>query len=448
MGRKKVVYIFALVLVFLTFAWCAFRKFSCNENYLSVLPSDVIALSRIHVDELVKAKENSPSLFTTFFLQRFSNKSGIKFSSPLYAFMDAERRLGVVGAVSNASTLKSFLTKNHFKIERNNDFNMATWNYLHLVFDDEKFFAIFKLSSSDTGIDDYMVKSMMQSEQASCALQSAIDTLDGQFTLVAHANALPQSMTDLMEVILPKDTHPKDITITSSLSLHEKKIRLEGKISSDKTEINKLLDRIDNTFRPVGKYVSFDAINPSIASIIHLNVEGKDFLQFARSIPDVRLALLALNMCIDADMMISSVKGPVSIFNTKEPLGNGNTVLSASLDNTDFLRNINNWDDNLTSGSIGYEKISDSEFKIDALEKNFWFRVQDKALYIASHNPTDAFYPTMNTHVETTQNRMVMQVKLDGVEKKMIPPLQEYMKPYKSILLQFSDSRHFNIQIQ
>lgn len=452
MGKKKVVYIFALVLVFLTFAWCAFRKFSCNENYLSVLPSDVIALSRIHVDELVKAKENSPSLFTTFFLQRFSNKSGIKFSSPLYAFMDAERRLGVVGAVSNASTLKSFLTKNHFKIERNNDFNMATWNYLHLVFDDEKFFAIFKLSSSDTGIEDYMVKSMMQSEQASCALQSAIDTLDGQFTLVAHANALPQSMTDMMEVILPKDTHPKDITITSSLSLHEKKIRLEGKISSDKTEINKLLDRIDNTFRPVGKYVSFDAINPSIASVIHLNVEGKEFLQFARSIPDVRLALLALNMCIDADMMISSVNGPVSIYNAKESFGTGNMILSASLENTDFLRNIDDWDDNMTSGTIGYEKLSDKEFRIEAFEKNFWFSIQNQSLHLASPNRINTLaglaVSAQNSNGKETQNIMVMQVKLDAVKEMLIPPLQDYLKQDKTILLQFSDSRHFNIQMQ
>ena len=223
---------------------------------------------------------------------------------------------------------------------------------------------------------------------------------------------------------------------------------MEGKVSSDKAEINKLLDRMDATFRPVGTYHSLDTNIPSIASAIHLCVEGKDFLQFARSIPDVRLALLALNMCIDADIMISSVNGPVSIFNTKEPLGKGNTVLSATLDNTDFLRNINNWDDNLTSGSIGYEKISDCEFKIDALEKNFWFRLQDKALYIASPNPTDALCPTKSAKVETTQNRIVMQVKLDGVEKKMIPPLQEYFKQYKSILLQFGDSRHFNIQIQ
>lgn len=448
MGKKKFVYILSAILLFVAVAWCAFRRCSNNEHYLSVLPQDVIALSRIHVDELVKAHEDAPSILTGLFIRNFSNKTGIDYSAPVYAFMDAERKLGLVGAVSDASAMQSFLAKNNFKVTSEEGFYKASWSYLHLVFDEDKFLCIMKPSSSDTDIEGYITAAMLRSEQVPSSLQSAIDTLNSPLAFAAFANALPESVSKPMEVILPKGSSLEDITLTSFLSLRANEIRMEGKISSDNSEINKLLDRMDATFRPVGAYHSLDANLACIASAIHLNVEGKDFLQFARSIPDVRLALLALNMCIDADMMISSVKGPVSIYNMKEPLGNGNTVLSASLDNTDFLRNINNWDDNLTSGSIGYEKISDSEFKIDALEKNFWFRVQDKALYIASHNPTDALYPTMDTPVETTQNRMVIQVKLDGVEKKMIPPLQEYMKPYKSILLQFSDSRHFNIQIQ
>lgn len=448
MGKKKFVYISSAILLILAIAWCASRRFSTNENYLSALPQEVIALSRIHVDELVKAHENAPSLLTGIFIHNFSYKTGIDYSAPVYAFMDAERKLGLVGAVSDASALKSFLSKNHFKITGEEGFYKASWSYLHLVFDEEKFLCIMKPSSSDTDIEGYLTASMLRSEQAPSSLQSAIDTLNSPLAFASFANALPESVTKTMEVILPKGTSLKDIALTSSLSLHENEIRMEGKISSDNSEINKLLDRMDATFRPVGAYNSLDTNFPSIASAIHLNVEGKDFLQFARSIPDVRLALLALNMCIDADMMISSVKGPVSIFNTKEPSGKGNTVLSASLDNTDFLRNINNWDDNLTSGSIGYEKISDSEFKINALEKNFWFRVQDKALYLASPNPTDALCPTKSANVGATQSRMVMQTQLDDIKEKMIPLLKESLKQYKSILLQFNDSRHFNIQIQ
>ena len=116
MGKKKFVYILSAILLFIAVAWCAFRRCSNNEHYLSALPGDVIALSRIHVDELVKAHEDAPSILTGLFIRNFSNKTGIDYSAPVYAFMDAERKLGLVGAVSDASALQSFLVKNNFKV--------------------------------------------------------------------------------------------------------------------------------------------------------------------------------------------------------------------------------------------------------------------------------------------------------------------------------------------
>ena len=117
MGKKKFVYISSAILLILAIAWCASRRFSTNEHYLSALPQDVIALSRIHVDELVKAHENAPSILTGIFIQNFSNKTGIDYSAPVYAFMDAERKLGLVGAVSDASALQSFLEEQFQEIQ-------------------------------------------------------------------------------------------------------------------------------------------------------------------------------------------------------------------------------------------------------------------------------------------------------------------------------------------
>ena len=127
-------------------------------------------------------------------------------------------------------------------------------------------------------------------------------------------------------------------------------------------------------------------------------------------------------------------------------------ILSASLENTDFLRNIDDWDDNMTSGTIGYEKLSDKEFRIEAFEKNFWFSIQNQSLHLASPNRINTLaglaVSAQNSNGKETQNIMVMQVKLDAVKEMLIPPLQDYLKQDKTILLQFSDTRHFNIQMQ
>lgn len=450
MIRNKSKYIFVCCLLLLAAVpclWYACTRCSVRNNYLAAVPADAQALSRIQIDDVAQLSQNLPFLFSDLILHKLADKTGVDYSEPVYAFVNSEKSYGLIAAISNQTKLEDLLTENHITVEEKYGMKWAVLPFLQLVFDEHKLLAVSNPPNRDNISEDYMTSLMTQSEPVRSELLQSLDTLSGPVCLAARASALPETVTEPLNIMLPKDSHLEDISINAVLSFENDCILMEGNLASDHAEINKLLDLMDETFHPIGEMVSFDAENSSLRSSLQFNTEGERLLQFARSIPKVRLALLALNMCIDADMMIKAIDGLVSVISSHNGDATPNTTLTASLRNSDFLANIDAWDDNLTSGSIGFEKLSVSTFRIHALESDFWFDAGN-SLCISSPSPIEEVPQQDNLEAPATSSRLVMHMNLKNTYSTIWPALMKYVGEYNVLEAGFTDSRHFSMQLK
>jgi hypothetical protein len=105
------------------------------------------------------------------------------------------------------------------------------------------------------------------------------------------------------------------------------------------------------------------------------NMKGEQLLPHMRKIPELRSALLALNMCVDADMMLKAIDGDIMLAIPTADFEHPNFLLTATLANTDFLANKNDWQ---------VARRSDTDFSIKGNTGEVFFGVRDGRLYIAT----------------------------------------------------------------
>ena len=83
-----------------------------------------------------------------------------------------------------------------------------------------------------------------------------------------------------------------------------------------------------------------------------------------------------MNLSVDLDMMLKAINGDVSIAVPKLDLQNPDFILSATLTNTDFLKNADDWK------GISKRGTNDFAFEYDGMRA--FFGVRDNKLYLAS----------------------------------------------------------------
>jgi|GEM_PF-4347772 len=448
--RKWIFLISSIVLVLACVLYICSRNVS-EGRYLSVLPHNVIALSRIHVDRIAKEYKKAPDILAELFLYDYSNKTGIDFGQPLYAFADFDKRIGIVGAISEQSALTEFLEGKNIQVFQENNLNWAYLSNFLLVYDREKILAFLNLSLTDS-IKGYMTQLMMQEGQTYCAFHHKLDSLDCPMSFVGNANILPESVTAVLEQTFPKNVSVEDFVVSAGLSVHGNDLRIDGTIESDKPELLKLLDKIDSTFHPVGEYKPIDISNNKVSSAVFMNADGQSLLKLARSIPNIRMGLLALNMCIDADLIISAMDGPLTFLTASDSLGTRHTYFIASLCDTKFLENTDSWDDNLTSGAVNLEKYAPNKFSIGAWDKTFCFEITDRTLCVSNtfcHGGATRFInDNAITQTLSSESRMVIQMRLNHLMQQNLPESWNNILHGGILSVTFSDSRHFSIQPQ
>ena len=131
------------------------------------------------------------------------------------------------------------------------------------------------------------------------------------------------------------------------------------------------------------RHLSFAAVGGFFAAYAVLlrmgvmaNAQTLNLLELLRSQPQLRTALLGLNMAVDVDMMLKAIDGDISIVVPKLDLKNPDVLLMATLSNTEFLGNADDWD-NVT-------KISPSDFIAAYEGTQTYFGVKNGLLYVAT----------------------------------------------------------------
>ena len=167
---------------------------------------------------------------------------------------------------------------------------------------------------------------------------------------------------------MPANVKLSDVRLNAALGIGKKDITLSASLQSPEPLMANVMQPIKGNLSGMG---------PS-APVFWLctSMKGENLLELLRSQPQLRTALLGLNMAVDVDMMLKAIDGDISIVVPKLDLKNPDVLLMATLSNTEFLGNADDWD-NVT-------KISPSDFIAAYEGTQTYFGVKNGLLYVAT----------------------------------------------------------------
>ena len=123
----------------------------------------------------------------------------------------------------------------------------------------------------------------------------------------------------------------------------------------------------------------------------------------------MRLALLALNFCVDADDIIRAVNGDVSFTLPKATTKLKHWSIAAELENEDFLRNVPRWGlGGLLSSVFRFSARGERDFSLLGDDIGFCFGVHDGLLYLT---PSEEL---SSVALATNENEIAPRQEVEG----------------------------------
>ena len=356
--KKVIIALVCLLLVGVGAYWFLNRD---NDKARDVVPKTATAVAVIEPGELCEnlglKLEDVLKLASAF----GDVEGTIDFSKPVYAFTTESGMTGVSLNVADADKLLKLIENVGFASEEQQGFKwVANDNTIGCVGKDKMLvFSPVSVTQQDA-LRTEMVKLMEQSRQDVPALEKAQEQ-KGVVQVSAPLASLPKQYA----ASLPGDVDISKGFFNCALRIDKKAIAYSAK-----------LDGVENLNIPLneikGNLIGLEPEDP--LAWICVNMKGEELLPYLREIPQLRSVLLGLNLGVDADMMIKAIDGDVSLAVPEAEL-TPNFLLTATLKNTDFLKNAADWD---------VERRSDTDFVINAEDNKVYFGVRDDKLYIAS----------------------------------------------------------------
>lgn len=359
--KKLIIGIIALLLVGVAAYWIFFRD---NDKARDVLPEDATAAMMFEPAELVS--ELGLNLKDIYNLaSAFGDVEGtVDFKKPVYGFTTESGQSGFALNVEDAEKLLKLITTFGFASEEKDGLKWIANDKLIGCLDEDKLLVMNALLPQQDELREEMVKLMTQKRQDVPTLDKAKEQ-KGVFLASTALSNVPKQYA----ASLPAGTDLSNTFFNCGLRIEKKALVYGAK-----------LDGIENLSLPLSpiKGSLSGAVSEEPFAWVCVNMKGEELLPYLRKVDQLRTALLGLNMCVDADMMIKAIDGDVMIAMPKLDmnLSAPNIILTATLNNTDFLKNADNWE------MVSKRGASDFVMSQDGL--NVFFGVRDNKLYISN----------------------------------------------------------------
>ncbi|MBQ5871237.1 MAG: DUF4836 family protein [Bacteroidaceae bacterium] len=355
-------YIFALFcLLFLIVATYIYFRHD-DDKARNVLPKEVTAVAVLKPAELFLDLGLPVEKMSKLPLNFEGIMESVDLTKPIYAFATEKGLTGVAMNVKDADKLLQAVSVFSYATEEQQGFHWIVNNNSIGCIDEDKMLLLGPVASAEQdALRPEMLKLMNQKRQDVPVLDKA-EEQKGVILVSSSLTNLPTQYTKAM----PADPDLSKAFLNMALRIDEKAIRLTTKVEG--------IDKLDMPMSPIeGNLIHMEPKEPF--AWIAFNTKGEDLLPNLRQEPRLRSALLALNMCVDADMMIKAIDGDVSIALPKADMNNPDFILTAMLSNTEFLKNAEDWEVN---------RRSTTDFSITQNGFSVYFGVREQKLYIAS----------------------------------------------------------------
>lgn len=375
--KKLAIVIICLLLGGAAAAWYFMRNTDAARD---VLPSDASFVATF--DPVEFTKECGFNLLDLIDLapQLFSSDTkspGIDLTKPAYFFVSPVGVTAIALNVNNIDKLEQLLTSTGFACEEQQGFKWVNNDKAIGCIDSKKVLFFFSLTGSQDNLRSEMIKLMKQSRQEG----PVIDRLTQQqgFLRVCFS-CEDKNFKKAFSEILPDF---KDAYVNAALRAGDRDLTLSAKLIAPKS--SPLLDNERYSLRPIqGNLADFAPADPTFWFCA--NLRGETILNYMKKNyikPQWQAALIALNVFFfDADLMLKAIDGDVSIVVPKLDLEHPQFLLTATLNNTDFLKNSDDWEETkLKDAPVSFKKRSDTDYTVTYEGQDLYFGVRNNCLY-------------------------------------------------------------------
>ena len=384
---KKFLIILALIVVAIAIG-AYFFLFGKKDVCKNVIPEDAKAVLVIDAKQALKQMDFSISDIFKALKHRQQQKEedksgwGIDMLSPMYGFVSADNYVCGVFALSNPADFEDKLKEENITVESQRGFKWANKGEILLCFDSEKALALGPVTMTESDrMRGKMVEWMKQGSH-NVPVLSSLKNNDGVLCLRSSLDVLPEAITEQFNHYL-NNVELDKIFLNVTLNVREKAFVLSSELDSQDDNLSKCISEFDDFLRPIDDGTFEPRVSNPMAQVF-FNVQGEKLLIKLRENPFIRMFLVAVNLCVDTDMMIKAIDGNVSI----EIGGRTNRgvafLMNAKVMNQDFLKNAKDW---CTGGStLGYscQAFDDKNFVLQNGGQKFFFGVDGDFLYLSS----------------------------------------------------------------
>ncbi|MBQ7181506.1 MAG: DUF4836 family protein [Bacteroidaceae bacterium] len=358
-----------------------------RNDTASIIPQDARAVAVLDVNGLSRdAGLDADKILSRLGIAQ-ANEAGLNLSAPVYGFVSGQGHFGIALSVKSKSRLKKALQQLGADVESLRSYQWSMVRSWMVVFDSSRLLVLGPVSATEaTGLRGQMV-SLMKQKQTDSPVLGELRSRPGSLRLISRLDVMPKAYVGTLRKWLPAGIDFSRVSAFVSLDAQDKSFTLNTELLSEDRQVKQALAQADSLWQPIrGQLIEQGPESPVLWATAGLR--GDRLLNLLRQNPTIRTRLIALNMCVDADMMIRSINGDVSLsvpsisLNFKQPP----LLLTASLDNKDFLRNVDSWKSGLaTDAGIRFRVLHDNDFYLSAGDVNAYFGVRGNQLYVTTN---------------------------------------------------------------
>ena len=393
----------------------------------SAIPKDAVALARLDIIQLFDdadfTLEEQLQLVRRYMSEADDEMDlGIDLKKPIYGFATKDGGFGAVASLSDDDDFEDFCEDLHDRglateITEQRGFSWAVVARQWLLcFDDDRALVMGPAIGADQDrLRGQMVDLMKQNPLQSAIHSTLFQRLQGSdepLAAVAEAALLPLEVRGQISEMLGLEKLD-DIYLRLAADANKNELKFNIDLLAEQAEAAKHMKEIAKTLRPIDGHL-IERAQPSGLMWLMCNVQGGTLIEFLRKNPDLRTALLGMNMMVDVDQMLTAVDGDVMMEMTDVTflLGWSRTPsvrLLAELKDMDFLKQKDYWLKSAAAQS-GYSLKASSaqDFCLAANGFSTWFGAHDNILYAtASQNlATTERAPQENAYLHSTREEI------------------------------------------
>ena len=383
----------------------AWFQYGSKDAYLNALPQDATAIARVDFRELLDDADLSADEQQQL-LRRLAEDLGadaadvqpehlgLDLSRPLYVFASPSGSLGAVARVADQDDFRDLLTAlaargdaSEVTSQRGLSWCVVRQQWL-LAFNGSKALLMGPaVGSAQDQLRPEMARLLEQGSQESgrqSSLYTQLRKSDAPVAAVVSPELLPADARTLLAKAGVRSAD--DALLRLTMEPDDNELEMQLAVLTENDDVRQRLKEADALLRPLRADL-LDYTHEDAPAWMALNIKGDDLLPLLRRSEQLRLALITLNLVVDADLIIRSIDGDVAVELsglTPGVLRGGDlptAQLTARLTDTDFLRHAPTWG---SQSLMPVRTLSPNDFAITLGRQPLYFGARDKVFYLGT----------------------------------------------------------------